>query len=248
MTDRRRTPLDEDTIEPHLCTLDLRRAIVGGTPFFAGLDAKTIDTISLAFHEQAITPGETIYLAGLPATRLYIVADGTVKLVRPTGTGQNVLLDLLASGEFFGTLTTLGDATYPDTAEAQTAGCVLSITAEKFEAILERYPSVALATLRIVAERLREAHEVIEHLSAHPAETRIAATLLKLAAKLGEEQDGMLLIQMPLSRQDVAEMTGTTTETASRVMSQFRRDGLIASGRRWVGILNQERLAELAKG
>lgn len=86
-------------------------------------------------------------------------------------------------------------------------------------------------------------HELIEQLSAHPAEQRIASTLLALAGKLGEKRGNAVLIQMPLSRQDLAEMTGVTPETASRVLTQFRRSGLISSGRRWVAILDPVRLA-----
>ena len=247
MAGRRRTPLAPEGIEPHLCTLDLRRQILRQTPFFAGLPPAEVDRISLHFSERGYQPGETVYHAGEPATRLYVVAAGKVKLVRPTPAGQNVLLDILPPGDFFGSLATLGDREYPDTAEAQTACCLLSVDADQFAEILRAYPAVALATLEIVAERLRDAHEVIEHLSAHPVEARLAATLLKLAERLGAESKHGVLIQMPLSRQDLAEMTGTTAETASRIMSEFRRAGLIRSGRRWVAITDPAGLAKFAE-
>ena len=76
-------------------------------------------------------------------------------------------------------------------------------------------------------------------------ESRLAATLLRLAAKLGEQQADRLLIQLPLSRQDLADMTGATVETVSRIMSQFRKQGLIDSGRRWVAILDRDALADM---
>lgn len=246
MTDRRRIPLEFDTVEPHLCTLDLRRQILRSTPFFAQLAPAEVDRLSERFPARAYEAGDSIYVAGAPAERLYIVATGNVKLLRPTPGGQNVLLDLLAPGDFFGSLPSLGDREYPDTAEAQTGCCVLSISADDFQEILETYPSVALATLTITAERLREAHEVIEQLSAHRVEARLAATLLKLADRLGEPHDEGLLIQMPLSRQDLAEMIGTTIETVSRVMSEFRRAGLIQSGRRWVVITDRAGLAAIS--
>ena len=111
-----------------------------------------------------------------------------------------------------------------------------------FQVILLRYPQVANAALEIVAARLASMHELVEQLSAHPAEQRIASTLLALAGKLGEKRGNAILIQMPLSRQDVAEMIGITPETASRILMQFRRSGLIRSGRRWVAILDPARL------
>jgi CRP-like cAMP-binding protein len=107
---------------------------------------------------------------------------------------------------------------------------------------------VALATLEFVALRLREAHETIEQLSAYSVEQRVAATLLKLANRLGRSEGSATLIEMPLSRQDLADMTGATVETISRVMSDLRRAGIVESGRRWISILDHERLLQVAGG
>ena len=76
-------------------------------------------------------------------------------------------------------------------------------------------------------------------------EQRLAHVLLKLVEKIGEQDDVGLLIQMPLGRSDLAELTGTTTETASRVMSQFQKEGLIQTGRRWVAITNINELTSI---
>ena len=85
--------------------------------------------------------------AGDPAARLYVVAIGKVKLLQHTLSGQDVLLDILTPGEFFGSLSVLGDETYPDTALAQTMACILAIAADDFQAILRRYPSVTVIAL-----------------------------------------------------------------------------------------------------
>lgn len=247
MTDRRQTPLETEGIEPGMCTIDMRLDILSQVPFFAGLSPDDMTEVNRLFREQGHAAGETVYFAGDPATRLYVVAAGKVKLIRHTLSGQDVVLDILTPGEFFGSVSALGDDEHADTAQAQTTCCVLGITAEDFQAILERYPSVALRVLDAVAARLKAAHESVRQLSAHPVEQRIAATLLKLAEKLGEEQQAGWLIQVPLSRQDLAEMTGTTPETASRVMSQLRKAGIVRSGRQWVAIVEREELARIAE-
>ena len=145
-----------------------------------------------------------------------------------TQAGKDVLLDLLTRGEFFGSLSGLGEDTYPDTAVAQTQVCILSIDKEAFVQILTRYPSVSLKVIGIMSERLRAAHERLEQLSVGTVEERIAHVLLRLGDKFGENKQGVgLLIQAPLTRDDLAAMTGATTETASRVMSQFQKDRLI---------------------
>jgi CRP/FNR family transcriptional regulator, nitrogen oxide reductase regulator len=182
-----------------------------------------------------------------PATRphLYVVARGKVKLIRHTVSGQDVLLAILAPGEFFGSLSALGDAEYPDTAHAVTQCCTLAIAADDFQAVLRRYPTIALATFEIVAARLLAAHEQVGQLSAYSVVSRVAATLLKLAEKLGEARDDTVLLQVPLSHEDVAAMTGATVETVSRIMSQLRKAGIIRSGRPWVAITDRERLGAL---
>lgn len=158
-----------------------------------------------------------------------------------------MLLDFLGPGEHFGSLAKLGDATYREDVTAQTPVCVLFTTAAGFQELLHRYPAVALATLEMVAGRLRSAQSVIEQLSAYPVEHRVAATLLHLADKSGKEKDGHTLIDMPLSRQDIADMTGAKVETVSRIMSEFRREELIDSGRRWISVLDRDGLARLTE-
>ena len=79
----------------------------------------------------------------------------------------------------------------------------------------------------------------------YTAEQRIAASLVRLARKLGEQRQGAVLIQLPFSRQDLAAMTGTTIETVSRVMSHFAAEGLISTGRKWVSVNDLERLQEI---
>jgi CRP/FNR family transcriptional regulator, nitrogen oxide reductase regulator len=247
MTRRRKTPLEPETIEPAACTIDLRLEILQQLPFFAGLSAADIASINRQFREYGYRPGETIYLSGATGAYLYVVAAGKVKLLRHTVAGQDVLLDVLIPGEFFGSLTPgVGDV-YPETAQAQTAVCVLAIGSHAFRTILQEYPGTAMAVLDLTAVRLQEAQETVRQLSAHPVEQRIAVTLLKLAAKLGQDADEGLLIQMPLSRDDLAQMTGTTTETASRIMSQFQREGLVRSGRQWIAIADRSRLESIAE-
>ncbi len=200
MSLRRKTPLQSENIEPVSCTIDLRHRILQALPFFRDLSVGQITEINTFFHERGFAENDVIYAAGEPTTTLYVVAAGKVKLVRHTLTGQDVLLDLLTSGELFGSIPVLGDSEYLETAQAQTVCCVLSASAEDFQAILRRYPSVALALLEILAERLRAAHQMIQQLHASSVESRLAATLLKLAEKLGEEQRGSTLIQVPISR------------------------------------------------
>jgi CRP/FNR family transcriptional regulator, nitrogen oxide reductase regulator len=246
MTGRRKSPLEIDVTETHMCSVNMRLQILAQVPFFAGLSQTDLEQVNHLFREHGFAPDESIYIAGDPATQFLVVADGRVKLMRHSLSGKDVILDILTPGEFFGSLSVVGDVVYPDTAEAQTQTCVLSIRVDDFRRILEKHPSVALKALDITAARLHAANERFQQVSALSVEERIANLLLVLSNKLGEPSDVGLLIQTPLARDDVASMTGTTSETVSRVMSQFQKDGLIRTGRQWVAIINRELLEQIA--
>lgn len=243
---RRTTPLDKEHVSPAHCSPALRLSLLRKVPLFARLDDSQLSGVYQLFRERGYTKGETVYFRGDPARVFYVVAQGNVKLMRHTAHGQDVLLEILGPGDTFGTLPVFGDEFYPDTAEAKTDCCLLTIIANDLQAILERYPPVAHTLLTVLSEKLRSARETIQQASAAPVESRIAASLVKLGDRLGRDDRGGILIQAPLTRQDLADTTGAQVETVSRIMSRFRKDGLIRSGRGWVAILERDRLAEIA--
>jgi CRP-like cAMP-binding protein len=242
---RPKSPVRLDWIDPAVCTLDYRLKIIGWLPFFKSLPTEAIKEINLLFHDRNFSAGQPVYFEGDVAQHLYLVAMGRVKLIRNTTSGHEVVLDILHGGEYFGNLNILGPTGYNETAITQADCCILQVSSQDFETILKHYPDVTLKVLAAVGKRLEESRELVKQLSAYTVEQRIASALLRLASKLGEEQNESILIQLPFSRQDLAAMTGATTETVSRVMSRFVEEGLIKSGRKWVAVTNHERLKEL---
>jgi CRP-like cAMP-binding protein len=232
-------------MDPEICSLEYRLKIIGHLPFFKHLPAEAISKINALFHDRDVSADERIYFEGDDAGHLYLVAMGKVKLVRNTTSGRDVLLDVLHGGDYFGSLSTFGGRVHTETAIAQTDCCILQISSEDFETILAEYPNVTRKVLDAVSKRLTESQEIVKQLSAYTVEQRIASALLRLAGKLGETREQGVLIQLPFSRQDLAAMTGSTTETVSRVMSRFVEDGLVKSGRKWVTITDKKRLEEL---
>lgn len=191
--------------------------------------------------------GQAVYFEGDASERLYLVAMGKIKLVRHTSSGREILLDILQRGEYFGNPAAIGGQDYTETAIAQTDGCILQISASNFEKVLMQYPGVTIKVLKAVTQRLEDSQEIIKQLSSYTIDRRVAAALVRLAGKLGEQQQRGVLIQLPLSRQDLAAMTGATIETVSRAMSRFSAEGLISTGRKWVSVNDLARLEEFAK-
>lgn len=247
MAERRSTPLDKSNIEGHHCTVDVRLNKLGMVPFFKSLSDEELRQVHKKFSSTHYTGGETIYFQDDKATLLRVVVHGGVKLVRQTLEGKDILLDMLKPGEFFGSLSALGDEVYSETAEAQTDICVLSIGLRDFRTILNEYPAVAVSVLDVTAKRLATSQEKIRQLTTLSVKKRIANILLKLSQKFGEDSKQGLLIQLPLPRKDLADMAGTSAETASRIMSRFQQDGLIETGRQWVAIVDIEQLTEVAE-
>ena len=244
---RPKSPVRLEWVDPAVCSLDYRLKIVGRLPFFKHLPAEAISKINALFYDRDVRADERIYYEGDDAERLYLVAMGKVKLVRTAASEREVLLDILHGGDYFGALTALGGRVYAETAIAQTDCCILQISSADFETILSEHPEVARRALEVVSQSLAEAREIVQQLSSFTAEQRIAAALLRLAGKLGEAHGENVLIQLPFSRQDLAAMTGATTETVSRVMSRFTEEKLVKSGRKWVTITDAKQLKQLVE-
>lgn len=246
MSDKRETPLRSPSFEGNHCTIDLRLAKLGMVPFFQALTEKQLRAVNKKFTANHYSKGETIYRRGDSSTMVRVVVAGNVKLISHTLEGGGVLLDMLQPGDFFGNPTAGSKDVYNETAETQTSACILSIRLNDFREIMNGYPSVAMSVLDITTDRLNESRQRIQHLSTLPVTKRIAHILVTLAGKFGEKDRRGLLIQLPLSRKDLADMAGTSTETTSRVMSRFQEDDFITSGRQWVAIKDKLELLRIS--
>lgn len=247
MANRKTTPLKNFSLDTHRCSVDLRLEKLSMVSFFAGLDKEELTAINQQFSAAHHHADEAIYHQNERATMLRVVVHGAVKLVRHTMDGKDVLLDMLQPGEYFGNLSTTGDVFYTETARAQTDVCILSIRMNDFRSLLNDYPEVAVTVLDITAKRLQSSQEKIRHLTTLIVKKRIAHILVMLSDKFGEQSAHGLLLQLPLSRKDLADMAGTSSETASRIMSYFQDQDIIKTGRQWVAISDMDRLVDIAE-
>lgn len=218
--------------------------VLSQVPLFAGLSADELLSIDRRMVSLSWAEDDTVYLAGAPAEHLFVMASGRAKASQPAAGGQEVVVDLLAPGDLFGGLRTLGSTAYPETVRAMTTMCALRIGTAAFREVLAEHPQVALHALDRTAALLVQARSSVTQQSTATVAQRVATTLLRLSATFGQDRaGGGTLIQLPLSRADLAGMTGSTPESVSRVMSRLRREGIIDSGRRWTAVVDAERLA-----
>jgi CRP-like cAMP-binding protein len=159
-----------------------------------------------------------------------------------------VVVDLVLPGALFGALP--GDARtgYAETAQTLTGCCVLAIPVARFGRVMRAHPDVALAVVGSLCDHLAQARAALVRLGTDTVDQRVAATLLSLAARAGHDHAGMTVLQIPLSRADLAAMCATTTESVSRTLSRWRREGVIDSGRRWIAVGDLAALRAIADG
>ncbi len=215
-------------------------------PTFSRLSAPGLTAFAELAMLSSFQSGDRILVAGEPASSFYVVFTGRVKMLRSLANGRNVVLGLFEPGELFGTVAALGAQTCDTSIVAMERTSCLKLGRDDFIALCERRPQLIGELLPLLTRQLVECRNCVVEMTCYRAEVRFAQLLLKLAERVGRPLDGGTLIPIPLSRQELADMAGTTIETCIRVMSRWRRNGVVDTERG--GFLIRERavLAELA--
>jgi CRP-like cAMP-binding protein len=236
-----------DSTEAEIMTDTVLPAVLRRCILFQGIDSSALTGIAAAGQPRAVRAGAFFFFQDAPASRLYVLLTGRVKFTQVTATGQQVLVRLAGPGEVFGTVAALGDAVYAASAQAVGPCTALGWESAVMAGLLEQYPRLALNALRFLAGRLREFQDRSRELATERAEQRVAHALLRLADQLGRAVPDGLLLDLPLTRQDIAELTGTTLFTASRILRRWEQAGLISSGRAQVVLRQPDALRRLAE-
>lgn len=213
---------------------------------FQGMDDESLLEVARAGRLKRVKDGAFFFHQGDPATVLYVLVEGRVKFTQVTAEGHQVIVRVSGPGEMFGAVAALGDAMHPASGEATGDSAALGWRSEVISGLLERFPRLSLNVVRFLAGRVKEFQDRYRELATERVERRVAHALLRLAAQIGRQVDGGMLIDLTLSRQDIAELTGTTIYTVSRILSGWEAQGIIESGRERVLLRDLERLAALA--
>jgi CRP-like cAMP-binding protein len=176
--------------------------------------------------------------------------EGRAKLLQTNSTGQQVNLRTITAWQMFGALGAVREnATYPATAEALEPCTALAIESSFLHKMLETRPYLNFSLMQLMTGYIMEMQERYRELATERVERRVALTVLRLAAQIGKRTEGDgLTVELPLSRQDVAEASGTTIFTVSRVMADWERRGLVEAGRERVVIRNPHGLVQISEG
>lgn len=217
-------------------------------PFFSSLSERELEeSVAPLFQEERFREGEYLFYEGDPSQGLFLLEEGRIKIIKHSTRGKDIILRLLNPEEMFGEVAAFDGGPCPASAQALEDTVVLHLSQGDFLMLLERYPSIALRVMEDLGRKLRDAHDLIRALTTETVEKRIATVLLKLAEKLGKPEERGIRLKIHLSRQDLADMAGTTIETAIRVLTKFTKDRLLTKEGKFIIILDRAALASLSR-
>jgi CRP/FNR family transcriptional regulator, nitrogen oxide reductase regulator len=203
----------------------------GQTALFKGLSLEERKSILDAGHERVVEDDAYFFYQGDPAENIYILVEGRVKLTQVTVEGQQILLRVIGPWMLFGGIVIAMGETYPVSAQSVEKSIAMVWTKQSLMVFMNRVPALAMNTIQIMAGQVKEFQDRFRELATERVERRLARSILRLTSQTGKKVPEGVLLDMPLTRQDLAEMTGTTLFTVSRILTQWEEQGLIQSGR-----------------
>jgi CRP-like cAMP-binding protein len=221
--------------------------LLEAAPVFRGLAPGALAEIAAAARTRDAAPGETFFREDDPAASFFLVRAGSVKLSQLGPDGHVVVLRLAGPGDAFGGVAALGQDTYPVTAEAVDAVSAFEWSGADMGSLMERHGRLAMNVGRFISSRLQALQVQYRQLATENVERRVARAILRLVQHAGRRIDGGVLIDLPLSREDIAQMTGTTLFTVSRIVSRWESEGLLEAGRQRLVIRKPHALVSIAE-
>jgi CRP-like cAMP-binding protein len=224
------------------------RSAIAGLKTFAGWSPADLDALLEPARSMWFPKGSNVFEQNAPASSFYLLLDGHVQAIKLTPDGQQVIIRYVQPGELFGIAAQIRQKAYPATAKAIVDSVALAWPSAAWPKLAEKFPALSASVLQAVGSRLAEANTRVMEMSTEAVERRVAHALLRLAKRSGREVEGGVEIAFPVTRQDLAEMTGTTLFTVSRILRAWQDDGLVASARRRIVVRDVGRLSSLAEG
>jgi CRP/FNR family transcriptional regulator, nitrogen oxide reductase regulator len=223
------------------------RSLIADMPLFAGLGPAELDALLAEARSVRHPKNSAVFTQGEDAHSFFLLLHGHVRAAKTTPNGQQIVVRYVTPGEIFGVAVAIGLTHYPATATAVDDSVALAWPSPAWPRMVEKHPSLAGNTLQMVGERLQDSHTRVIEMSTEQVERRVAHALLRLVQQAGRKVEAGIAIDFPISRQNIAEMTGTTLHTVSRILSAWEEQGLVEGGRQRVVIRDPHKLFMLTE-
>jgi CRP-like cAMP-binding protein len=227
---------------------DEKRALwyIKKIPLFQDVSHDTVHRLVQAIEMREVRRRQVVYLPGDPGHSVYFVNGGRVKISKVTRDGKELTLAYRGPGEIFGELVLVDGGPREEMAEAMENALITELERGEFEKIVQREGIIGYRLTKIVSQRRREVENKIEQLIFKDVNAKLAELLLRLASEYGIEDSRGTLVALKITHQEMANLIGSTRETVSLTLSQFKRKGLIQTDGRKVILADREGLRALA--
>ena len=229
------------------CNTLRKVTLVQHSPLFTNVSPADCREIVSAARESEFSRRDTIFLEGDPIRHVTLLTSGSAKVIKLGQDGTEVILRLAGPGDVVEVTGFPGAGRHCSMAQALSASTALIWEAGAFQALADRLPTLWRNITKVAAQRLQELEERYREISTEKVATRLSHQLLRLFNQLGHRVNGNGTLEINLSREELAQLTGTTLFTVSRLLSDWKERGLLTAGRECVSVHNIQALRELLK-
>ena len=230
-------------------TVDLlneKAALVKRFPLFSGVSLPDCAHVVSNARENNFLRRQTLFAEGDPVRQILLLVSGCVKLTQFGEDGSEVILRLAGPGEIIGALGLCNDAGHCATAQSMESCVVMVWSRANFESLLDRFPVLHRNMIRVLEARLQDMDERFREISTQKVAPRLSSELVRLLSQVGKQINGH--VEISLSRAELAQLTGTTLFTVSRLLSQWDVLGIVDARRESVLVRDLPALVELSQG
>lgn len=213
--------------EMHNCDTCTGKYCATKAPIFSVLDNEQLVDVMSSIIRRKYKKGQIVFFEGDVSDKFYIINGGKIKIFKYTKEGKEQILYILSEGDFIGYLSLLKKGKFDFNAEALEDVNVCMLTKDDFDKVVKKAPEISLKILENLHDRLVSLENLVQTLSTKDIEARIAGILMSFAKDFGRKDDEGIVIEMPLSREEMANYIGVTRETMSRKLSLMEDNGAI---------------------
>lgn len=221
--------------------------VVLSAPLFADMESEETQALFESMVPVELSRGDVLFREGEPGDRLYVIAQGKIKLGRRSSDGRENLLSILGPGEMFGELSLFDPGPRTATASSVSDALVYELRHHALVAWIGAHPNVATTLLGALARRLRRTNETLADLVFSDVPGRVAKALLDLSTRFGEPNDDGIRVAHDLTQEELAQLVGASRETVNKALADFATRGWVRREGRAVVLLDLDRLERRAR-
>ena len=219
---------------------------IARVPFFEKFPAADISIIEPYFSEFHFDKNQYLFWEGDPANKMYVIKSGRVRLLKTAASGKEMVLEVMIPGQICGGHALFAE-THRNSAQAVEDTIAYGLSQESYDQLLTKYPEIARGIIKYLGAKLMDAHDVIISLVSSKVDSRIASVIVRLCENHGTPTKDGILINIRLTRRDIADIVGSTVETTIRTISKFQKKGLLSTVSGRLLIKNFDAFAEMMK-